>query len=219
MNGKPSSKNDPRIYQRKSLKPKWFFAARMRFHFQILMTLMGLKPVTLFSHPKFSGMAVLQRMVEQCFLPIFKKYKLEAYGFTLQKIEHPMFVKASPGFQGAMVFADLRLDSPLLNEAVQEIFFTFHPGKIISEVDIARLLGYPMSGGPGLPVVRYKDMSEMALLWKAIGKDSGGSAEEFFVVGLEYYRGREGVHKAACQTHFSRWAEIAKSVGVVIMFD
>lgn len=222
-NGKPFQKNDPRLpglfKRKKSPKPKWYFAAHFRFHVQILMVLLGVKTVTLFSHPEFKGNAVLERMVEHCLKPVMEKYKLAQYGFVVQKIEQPMHTEGGSSFQGALIFANKRTSNPLLNADIENVFNTFHIGKIFSEVTLAKLLGYPMAGTPGQGLVRYRDMTEMAWLWKTVGKDQNKISSQFFVPGLDYSCGESPEHFAHSLSHFTVWEDAARDVGVTLMLD
>jgi len=183
------------------------------------MTLCGLKPVTLFSHPNFSGRLVLERMAEQCLRPVLEKYNFHSYGMLLKKIEHPMIKRAGPNYQGVMVFANGDAHMKATNRSVEDVFFTMHPGKVLSRDMMSRILGIPTGGRPDMGVVQYKDMTEMAKLWEVVGMEPGKDKEELFVPGMRYYCDNGDMDFQASMNHFNKWIQIASDAGVNLTYD
>lgn len=80
-----------------------------------------LKPCVLFSgfshNPEIYG-----QVVRECLIPVMDRYKIERYGFVVEKIMHSMPTKTTPvNFQGSWVFADTR---SIHWPEVQRTFFT-----------------------------------------------------------------------------------------------
>jgi hypothetical protein len=78
---------------------------------EILFTLKGIKPCTLFWVPAPGSEVIYARLVEQRFVPLIEEYNLRDYGFVLRKINHSVSTKTHRGFQQAYIFADTRSEN------------------------------------------------------------------------------------------------------------
>jgi hypothetical protein len=150
--------------------PSWAPAAHFRSHIEVLMTLKGLKPCTLYAFFHDEGMLVFDRLVRTCLLPLMSHYRLEEYGFVLQKIDHDIPTTSHKGFRDGWIFGDTR--SGLWSHA-KDVFLTPHPDCVRSEADVGLALGYPVRdlGRKGTVKIWYKDATEQEELRKATGED------------------------------------------------
>jgi len=143
-------------------------------------------------------------------------------GECLVLYDYPFFtspyVSKQQTVQGAMVFANTESKDGLVGRDIEEVFFVFRT-KVLSEVSMAKVLGYPVSGRPDMDPVRYRDMTEMATLWKVIGKEVEKDVGNFYVPAIEYVCGGNLPSFQASIHHFREWADTAKTVGVTLMHD
>lgn len=181
-----------------TLNPKFpepiFAASQLRHYVEILLTLKGITPSTLIGHSTEKGSAIFTRMVESCFKPVFKKYKLSHYGFSLIPFDHKISMGGNQRMMGGYVFADLRSEKWNLVE-----FFLLSTAEIRAIVEpanygpgspyqegIANSVGYPLQWPDQFPnkklgQVSYLEETECKILRENTGKDVD------CVTGLEFY--------------------------------
>jgi hypothetical protein len=67
---------------------------------EILLTLKGLKPCTLYAFFQDEGILVFDWLVRTCLLPLIARYRLKEYAFVLQQIKHDMPTTVHKGCRG-----------------------------------------------------------------------------------------------------------------------
>lgn len=89
---------------RRVTRPPAFPVTHLRHHIEVLLTLRGVNPATVFrkAHDNDAVARVLTGVVLQCLAPMFEISKFESYGFRL----HYIAESSSLGFGGRWVFAD-----------------------------------------------------------------------------------------------------------------
>ncbi|TVY52024.1 hypothetical protein LCER1_G004708 [Lachnellula cervina] len=183
-----------------------YAACHMRHYVEVLLSLQGIKPCTLFAHA--TAQDIFTEMIQVCLKPVIKKYQLARYGFHLQQITHPMPTTAHQGFQDAWVFADTR--SPLWPE-VKQVFLTPNKGKA-DEDRVGKALGYPIDRAVGIASSRSSfcavDMTEMHDMKSSI-----------HITGYEFFTGTGEDHLADILMHFDRCRRAARDVGTKLEMD
>jgi hypothetical protein len=190
----------------------WFAAAHMRSHIEILMTLKGFKPCTLFAFYGDEGILVFERLVRTCLLPLMTQYRLDQYGFILQKIDHDVPTTVHSGFRNGWIFGDTRSG---LWSLAEDVFLTPHPGCVRSEADIGLALGYPVQGAgrKHTDTIWYEDATEQEALKQATGEDV------CCVNGFEFWAQDEKETCDMITVHFCIAQGIAKSAGHALKVD
>ncbi|KAH9890269.1 hypothetical protein F4778DRAFT_785427 [Xylariomycetidae sp. FL2044] len=163
-------------------KPHWAPAANLRHHFEIFLTLAGLKPCTLILGSYISPVCpiAVNGIVIDGLAPIISRLDLGAYGFELHYIAADVLTSqvAHRGFKGGWVFADTRSEQwPL----VRDIFLgpSGTPPRRTPEDTIGRALGYPVRS-MGADAVTFIDLTETEVMQKMFGADVPP------VIGIEF---------------------------------
>jgi hypothetical protein len=190
----------------------YYSALHQRAHIEILLTLYGVKPCTLYAHGLPEGLAIFDRLVQTCLMPVMEKFKLDQYGFALQKIHHPVPTEHHHGYQGSWIFFDTR--SPDL-QSVQDVFLTPHRGvKLRKEVDVANALGFLAWEGVDFQAITYRDVTEQHAVEMAVGAGLGAVNAMVLVIP----KGTDDQYQMV-KDHMDDCQERAERVGTEIIFD
>jgi hypothetical protein len=201
-------------------------------YMEILLTLKGIKPCTLFWTPVPASVAIYARLVEQHLIPLIDEQRLRDYGFVLRKINHPVATETHCGFQKVYILADTRSEHwPL----VQDVFILPHPGQKPDDTRIGKALGYPVpqcnqtksrhdeyiidslrsdivgqTNRTG--IIKYKDETEKKKLRWTTGSDRMG--DKVCAIEAFTYRAPVGLcDGGAVRAHFEACERAARSVG------
>ncbi|XMA16185.1 hypothetical protein WAI453_008976 [Rhynchosporium graminicola] len=200
-------------------------ACQQRHYVEILLTLKGIKPCTIFFHPFATH--IFTRLVKEVLKPIFKTHELRSYGFELRRIEHATMIDMGRPQPDAFWIGGWFLVDTLSPHwpAIQEIYCS--PVQInISRQDnnsyqdrLCKILGYPVNGYPrqeDFNRVSYMDETECRELARLTGK----SEDKIEVIGFEY-EDDEGDEERwmRCVVHFNICKRAMKSVGRSLEFD
>jgi hypothetical protein len=190
----------------------WSAAAHMRSHIEILMTLKGFKPCTLFAFYGAEGILVFDRLVRTCLQPLMAQYQLDQYGFVLQRINHDVPTTVHSGFRNGWVFGDTRSG---LWSLAEDVFLTPHPSCVRSEFDVGLALGYPVQDArrKHTDTIWYEDATEQEALKEATGEDV------CCVNGFEFWAQDEKETCDMITIHFCIAQGIAKSAGRMLKVD
>ncbi|KAH8675477.1 hypothetical protein BX600DRAFT_432055 [Xylariales sp. PMI_506] len=194
--------------------PPWYAACHLRHHIEVLLTLKGVKPCTLFASPgdDVSGAAaIFNDLILKCLAPVIDRFNLMLYGFNLKYLGTDVLTSdlGHPGFKGDWVLADTRSDKwPL----VQDIFFQPQPERRFEESAVGEALGYPARAGDN--TIRFTDETEHQVLLREIGPDV------LCVDGMEFYCDGGNLRVwADINAFFRRCADAAKEAGTTLKID
>jgi hypothetical protein len=178
---------------------------------EIVMTLEGLKPYTLFAFYDDQGILVFDRLVCACLLLLMAQYRLEEYGFVLQKIDHDTPTTVHKGFRNGWIFGGTRSD---LWSLAKDVFLVPHPGCARSNDNVGLALSYPVHGG-GIhrENIFYEDATEQEELRKATG------GEIRCVIAYEYDAQDEKETCDMMTIHLIMALKIAKNAGRTLKVD
>lgn len=187
--------------------PQWYFACHSRHYMEFLLTMKGVQPCMLIAHD--TEKQLFSQMVEECLKPAIQAQDLGNYGFILRQITHSLATTSHSDQQDGWIFADIR---SALWQGVEAILLTPHPGQLVQQADVAKLLGRPAAAGHR--AVTYKDTVEQGIIDQQV-------AEEVCCVDAVEYSCGDGSQAEwdACLQHMARCSLAAQSVGRNLAFD
>jgi hypothetical protein len=185
-------------------RPPWAGLVRYSTHFEIILALDGRKPSVLFytdfgtPSATVDALTVFGKYVETVFLPLFREYELEKYGYIVQKIPHKIIVNGRENWVGAWVLADTRSESW---DVVKQVFFDPKDAKHRISITGAAL-GFPVVPGLEDYGMRYTMFNETAT--QELRRIYGPDVEPVFA--MEYVASEDDIQIEDSHTYFD-WCQ------------
>jgi hypothetical protein len=187
-----------------------FIATNCSFQMEVLATLAGIKPCTLFYTPGVdSGQntkPIFDRLVRTGVLPAFRQYSFEGYGFDLFKIPHHLHIEETgEDWHSCWVLADCRSESWSLTKSIflaatDQRYHIPTVGCALGYPALSALLGYETR-------YIYIDMTATRELAERTGSDDGR------VIGLNYIASAAKDQIQESREDFERYRQLGKKYG------